>query len=166
MAVISSHHSPYRNHLKPQQHLQLCSKPPFLWNKKHVTQCFKSTLCIKYVDPITNDKYEIHFPPRIKVMNPFHTLTHTHTVRWNDDTALRDLSCVQRCFEDVLWVPSPSFPTTCWAFWASGSNQLSHTSSSLVQKAERNVTAETLFLQLHHCWWHNADACWGKKFAF
>lgn len=85
------------------------------------TLCLISPVCIKYANPITDRpyKHEIHFPSGIKVMSPFHTNTVTDG---SDNTALWGRACVQRCFEDVLKVPSPCFPTICTAVWASGLN--------------------------------------------
>lgn len=85
------------------------------------TLCLISHVCIKYANPIPDRpyKHEIHFPSGIKVMSPFHTNTATDG---SDNTALWGRACIQRCFEDVLKVPSPCFPTICTAFWASGLN--------------------------------------------
>lgn len=110
---------------------QFCSKTSCFWNRKCVTQCLVSPVCIKHVSlfPDRLNKHEIHFPSGIKDVN---LLSH----KWQRHAG-RSVLCIQRCSEELLRVPSTSF-------WASGLNRLSHTGSPPLQKAEPNVTSEML----------------------
>ena len=145
MQVILSHHTPYGKNIEPQHYLTVNMTSSVLSDPLFATQCLKSTVSVKYVDPIAADEHGIHFPSRITVMKANKRDIYSQMKR-----------ITRRCeicpvFRDVLQMcdefPFPSFPTTCRAFWASGLNQLSRTGSPMLQKADWNVTAETLSLQ-------------------